>query len=109
MTHPQNPKTPAPPQARGLPEAQYSEKYAPHWMKPGLTSRIMEQFRGRRWMNLLPEHLGHQFTQLLFIGQKQSAGTREVLDQLEELEHEDEQRIKHLHGDAPFLPRGGLI
>lgn len=53
-------------------------------------------------MNLLPEHLEYQFTQLLFIGEKQSAGTGEVLDQLEKLEDEDEQRIKHLHGEAPF-------
>jgi hypothetical protein len=51
-------------------------------------------------MNLLPEHLEHQFTQLLFIGEKKSAGTGEVLDKLEKLEAEDEKRIKHLHGET---------
>jgi hypothetical protein len=58
-------------------------------------------------MNLLPEHLEHQFTQLLFIGEKKSAGTGEVLDQLEKLEEEDEQRVKHLHGET-LCSEGGL-
>jgi len=66
----------------------------------------MEQFRGRRWMNLLPEHLEYQFTQLLFIGEKESAGTGEVLDQLERLKDENEQRVRHLHG-KPHLPNRG--
>jgi hypothetical protein len=49
----------------------------------------MEQFRGRRWMNLLPEHLQYDFTQVLFIGEKSpvAVGT----DDLEKLEQQDEQ------------------
>jgi hypothetical protein len=56
----------------------------------------MEQFRGRRWMNLLPEHLEHKFTQILFIGEKSSI-TGDI-DQLEQLEEEDEARVNHLKG-----------
>jgi hypothetical protein len=56
----------------------------------------MEQFRGRRWMNLLPEHLEHKFTQILFIGEKSSI-TGDI-EQLEQLEEEDEARVNHLKG-----------
>ena len=60
--------------------------------------RIMEQFRGRRWMNLLPEHLDYQFTQILFIGEKSSAFVGDV-EELEKLEEQDEARVNHLKGE----------
>jgi hypothetical protein len=47
-------------------------------------------------MNLLPEHLEHKFTQILFIGEKSSI-TGDI-DQLEQLEEEDEARVNHLKG-----------
>jgi hypothetical protein len=51
-------------------------------------------------MNLLPEHLDYQHTQILFIGEKSSiTGDQNVLDELEKLEDEDEARVKHLKGD----------
>jgi hypothetical protein len=55
--------------------------------------RIMEEFRGLRWIKLLPEHLNYNFTQILFIGEKDSA---KVADCLEKLEEEDEVRVKRL-------------
>jgi hypothetical protein len=47
-------------------------------------------------MNLLPEHLEHKFTQILFIGEKSSI-TGDI-DGLEQLEEEDEARVNHLKG-----------
>jgi hypothetical protein len=50
-------------------------------------------------MNLLPEHLDYNFTQILFIGEKQSVSDDyETTDALEKLEDEDEARVKHLQG-----------
>ena len=56
----------------------------------------MEQFRDRRWMNLLPEHLNYQFTQILFIGERSSIVGD--VDELEKLEEQDEARVNHLKG-----------
>jgi hypothetical protein len=51
-------------------------------------------------MNLLPEHLNYQWTQILFIGEKSSIiGDVEELEQLEE---EDEARVNHLKGIFPY-------
>jgi hypothetical protein len=60
--------------------------------------RIKTQFRDRRWMNLLPEHLNYQFTQLLFVGERPTIQGEEVVDELEKLEQEDEARVNHLKG-----------
>lgn len=68
-----------------------------------LTSRIKDQFRERRWMNLLPEHLDYQFTQILFIGERESIIGEEVIDQLEKLEEEDEARVNHLKGSGSWF------
>ena len=62
--------------------------------------RIKEQFRGRKWMNLLPEHLDYNFTQILFIGEKSSISGD--IDELEQLEEEDEARVNHLKGLIHF-------
>jgi len=56
----------------------------------------MEQFRDRRWMNLLPEHLDYQFTQILFISEKSSIAGN--VEELEKLEEQDEARVNHLKG-----------
>jgi hypothetical protein len=61
---------------------------------------IKEQFRGRRWMNLLSEHLEYQYTQILFVGEKSSITGKEAIEQLEKLEEEDEARINHLQGSV---------
>ena len=102
-----NPAAPPPPQTRGLQSAEYPETYISTYSPsiawtPDVRSddRIKNQFRGRRWMNLLPEHLDYQFTQILLIGEKSAiAGDEQVLDELEKLEDEDEARVKHLQGD----------
>jgi hypothetical protein len=47
-------------------------------------------------MNLLPEHLDYNFTQILFIGEK--ASITGDIDELEQLEEEDEARVNHLKG-----------
>lgn len=47
-------------------------------------------------MNLLPEHLDYNFTQILFIGEKSNIS--EDIDELEQLEEEDEARVNHLKG-----------
>ncbi len=49
-------------------------------------------------MNLLPEHLDYQFTQILFIGEKSTIEDEQVIDQLEKLEDEDEARVSYLKG-----------
>jgi len=49
-------------------------------------------------MNLKPEHLDYQFTQILFIGEGSAIKGDEVIDELEKLEDEDERRVHHLHG-----------
>ena len=47
-------------------------------------------------MNLLPEHLDYQSTQILFIGEKSSVAGD--VDELEKLEEQDEARVNHLKG-----------
>jgi len=42
--------------------------------------RIQQQFRDRRWMNLHPEHLDYQFTQIIFIGEKSALEGERVID-----------------------------
>ena len=69
--------------------------------------RIKEQFRGRKWMNLLPEHLDYNFTQILFIGEKSSISGD--IDELEQLEEEDEARVNHLKGFIHFFLRFRVV
>lgn len=80
-------------------------KVPPCQLMGWVNSRISEQFRGRRWMNLLPEHLDYNFTQILFIGEKSDI-TGDI-DELEQLEEEDEARVNHLKGNLVF-ERDGL-
>ena len=49
-------------------------------------------------MSLLPEHLEYESTQILFIGEKNVIGGKELSDELEKLEEEEEARIDHLKG-----------
>jgi hypothetical protein len=51
-------------------------------------------------MNLLPEHLDYNFTQILFIGEKSSISGD--IDELEQLEEEDKARVNHLKGFIHF-------
>jgi hypothetical protein len=74
-------------------------------------SRIVEEFRGLRWMPLQPKHLDYPNAQLLIIGESrgldhatealdrdQKHGKETPLEEMEKLEGEDEIRVKHLKG-----------
>jgi hypothetical protein len=58
-------------------------------------------------MNLLPEHLDYQFTQILFIGERSAIAGEETIHQLEKLEDEDEARVNHLK--RLFLPQAWVL
>jgi hypothetical protein len=73
--------------------------------------RIMDEFRGRRWMPLQPKHLDYPNAQLLIIGESrgldhatealgrdQRHDKETPLEEMEKLEGEDEIRVKHLKG-----------
>jgi hypothetical protein len=77
-------------------------------------SRIIEEFRGLRWMPLQPKHLDYPNAQLLIIGESrgldhatealdmdQRHGKETPLEEMEKLEGEDEIRVKHLKGKRP--------
>jgi len=89
-----NPKTPAPPQA-GVPDP------------PTFSDEIMEQFHGLRWVPLRPEHLDYKHCEILFIGAHKDisrGGAEEAaaVEELEELEEGEEQRVNHL-GDEDTI------
>ena len=74
-------------------------------------SRIMNEFRGLRWMPLQPKYLDYPNAQFLIIGESrgldhatkaqdrdQRHGRETPLEEMEKLEGEDEIRVKHLKG-----------
>jgi len=72
-------------------------------------SRIIEEFRGLAWSAVQPKHLDYANTQILLIGDNIESAVESTTkdkkhhketpqDELEQLEHEDELRIEHLHG-----------
>jgi hypothetical protein len=74
-------------------------------------SRIMNEFRGLRWMPLQPQYLDYPNAQFLIIGESRGLDhatealdrdqrhDRETpLEEMEKLEGEDEIRVKHLKG-----------
>jgi hypothetical protein len=79
--------------------------------KSGLTiHRIIEEFRGLAWAEVKPKYLDHEYCQILLIGEDMSKGTEPTTkdkkhdketpqEEIEKLEHEDELRVQHLHGD----------
>ncbi|GME39919.1 uncharacterized protein LTHEOB_2015 [Neofusicoccum parvum] len=81
---------------------------------PDLPKEILEEFRGRAWAPVKPNYLQYDNVQVLLIGEgagdnlgralepkskDQKAGKEEPQEELEKLEHEDELRVEHLHGD----------
>lgn len=85
---------------------------------------IMKQFRGLRWMPLVPELLDYENTQMLIIGEgmgemdkateEQEADKKDEKketpsEEMDKLEEEDHARIQHLNGpdkDAVFADLG---
>jgi uroporphyrinogen-III synthase len=74
-----------------------------------LFRRIIEEFRGLAWAEVKPEYLDYANCQILLIGEDpdkalkqtrkdQKQGKEPPKNELEQLEHEDELRVEHLHG-----------
>ncbi|GAO48152.1 hypothetical protein G7K_2333-t2 [Saitoella complicata NRRL Y-17804] len=81
-----NPETKQPPQARGLPQAEYPKE-------------VIEKFRQRSWAPLEPEFMSYDHAQILFIGEKGDVADeldKAEMEEIEKLEEEDEKRMKHL-------------
>lgn len=78
--------------------------------KPDFSKEIIEEFRGLAWSGVQPKYLDHAYCQILLIGEDMSSGTQPTTkdqkhdketpqEEIEKLEHEDELRVQHLHGD----------
>ncbi|KAH7410371.1 tetrapyrrole biosynthesis, uroporphyrinogen III synthase [Phaeosphaeria sp. MPI-PUGE-AT-0046c] len=78
--------------------------------KPDFSKEIIEEFRGLAWTEVKPKYLDHPYCQILLIGEHMEKGVEPTTkdkkheketpqEELEKLEHEDELRVKHLHGD----------
>jgi hypothetical protein len=61
------------------------------------------------WSEVKPKYIDHEYCQILLIGEELEAGVEPTTkdqkhdketpqQELEKLEHEDELRVKHLHG-----------
>lgn len=73
--------------------------------------RIIQEFRGLAWAGVKPAYLDHAYCQILLIGEHMEAGVEPTTkdqkhdketprEELEKLEHEDELRVEHLHGES---------
>lgn len=71
--------------------------------------RIIEEFRGLAWAEVKTKYLDYENCQILLIGEKVEKGVEPTTkdkkhdkdapkEELEQLEHEDELRVEHLHG-----------
>ncbi|KAF5849468.1 hypothetical protein GGP41_006375 [Bipolaris sorokiniana] len=78
--------------------------------KPGFPQEFIEEFRGLAWVEAKPKYLDYEYCQILLIGEKLESGVKPTtkdqkhdketpLEEIEKLEHEDELRVEHLHGD----------
>lgn len=68
--------------------------------------RIMDGFHGLKWGTLEPKHLDYKHAEVLFIGEKEvPRGEHDaIMEEMENLEDEDEMRVKHLNGnEAVFV------
>ncbi|KAJ9667752.1 hypothetical protein H2201_001938 [Coniosporium apollinis] len=102
VTSIKNPERPGPAYAQ-LPEG------------PGFPKEILEEFHGLAWVPVQPKLLDYENTQILLIGEGTDGDVSKALEpsrkdvkhgdketpqeELEKLEHEDELRVQHLHGD----------
>ncbi|KAJ4303779.1 hypothetical protein N0V90_002680 [Kalmusia sp. IMI 367209] len=77
---------------------------------PGFPKEIIEEFRGLAWSEVKPKYLDYANTQILLIGENTENAVQATKkdqkhdkvspkEELEQLEHEDELRVEHLHGD----------
>ncbi|KAF7671906.1 hypothetical protein GT037_010129 [Alternaria burnsii] len=71
---------------------------------------FIDEFRGLAWVEVKPKYLDYEYCQILLIGEKMEAGVEPTTkdqkhdketpqEEIEKLEHEDELRVEHLHGD----------
>ncbi|KAF2258107.1 hypothetical protein CC78DRAFT_145693 [Lojkania enalia] len=101
-----NPERPGPASAR-LPQG------------PEYPKEIVEEFRGLAWTEVKPKYLDYPNTQILLIGENtkhaveatqkdKKHGKGEPKRELERLEHEDELRVNHLHGDDSVFDDLGI-
>lgn len=71
--------------------------------------RIIEEFRGLAWAGVEPKYLDYANCQVLLIGENtekalghttkdQKQNKNDPREEFEQLEHEDELRVEHLHG-----------
>ncbi|KAL1793827.1 hypothetical protein ACET3X_007248 [Alternaria dauci] len=78
--------------------------------KPGFPEEFIEEFRGLAWVEAKPKYLDYEYCQILLIGEKMESGVEPTSkdqkhdketpkEEIEKLEHEDELRVQHLHGD----------
>jgi len=78
--------------------------------KPNFPDEFIEEFRGLAWVEVKPKYLDYEYCQILLIGEKMEKGVEPTtkdqkhdkdtpLEEIEKLEHEDELRVEHLHGD----------
>ncbi|KAF1835043.1 tetrapyrrole biosynthesis, uroporphyrinogen III synthase [Decorospora gaudefroyi] len=78
--------------------------------KPDFPKEIIDEFRGLAWVEVKPKYLDYEYCQILLIGentekaveptQKDQKHDKETpKEEIEKLEHEDELRVEHLHGD----------
>ncbi|CAO2654407.1 Nn.00g111400.m01.CDS01 [Neocucurbitaria sp. VM-36] len=78
--------------------------------KPDFPKEIIEEFRNLAWSEVMPKYLDYEYCQILLIGENidkaveptkkdQKHDKETPQEELEKLEHEDELRIQHLHGD----------
>lgn len=96
-----NPEKPGPASAR-LPQ------------KPDFPKGILQEFRGLAWVKMLPEYSNYVNAHILLIGEGTEGSVGKALEPtledqknqketpmavMEKLEHEDELRVQHLHGD----------
>jgi hypothetical protein len=77
--------------------------------KPDFSKEIIEEFRGLAWSEVKPKYLDHEYCQILLIGEDSGKGVEPTTknekhnketpqEEIDQLEHEDELRVEHLHG-----------
>lgn len=72
-------------------------------------TRVIEEFRGLAWAEVKPKYLDYANCQILMIGEDPQKALESTTkdkkhdketpkEEIEQLEHEDELRVEHLHG-----------
>jgi hypothetical protein len=82
--------------------------------KPDFSKEIIEEFRGLAWSEVKPKYLDHEYCQILLIGEDSGKGVEPTTknekhnketpqEEIDQLEHEDELRVEHLHGKQTVI------